>query len=346
MKTKIIIDPTTNIVYSSFYIKGLYQFFGKRNVRFAGSMKFFKDLQRKKVPESHDQYLAFVIVEDKKIYRIIIDYKDQSSIEERAHIWCDVYAKINFNKQLTNPRFLSKIINITPGFAINIWGFWETAFFCFRNLICSGYSLPVRIKRHLHYYYLQFKRPKIEEFQPGKSKKNYIFFASTLWRYESALLTTNVWRKIFVEECQSIEETEFEGGFYATPTHPDYEKYKHFVFSKKHKTQEYFSKTKKSALVFNTPSVFDCHGWKLGEYLAMGKAIVSTPLNNEIPFGLLHGEAIHFIENESQIKQAINRIISDDAYRSNLEQGAHKYYLNHGAPTKVIKQVYDFLKKN
>ena len=344
MKTKIIIDPTTNIVYSSYYIKGLYQFFGKRNVRFACSMKFFKDLNRKKVPYSHDQYLAFVIVEEKKIYRVIIDYRDKSSIEERAYNWCDVYAKINFNEELTNPHFLSKIINIPPGFGINIWGFRETTFFCFRNLICSGYSLPVGIKRHLYYYYLQFKRPKIEEFQPGKSKKDYIFFASTLWRYESALSTTNVWRKSFVEECYSNEKIEFEGGFYAIPTHPDYEKYKNFVFPKKHKTQEYFSKTKRSALVFNTPAVLDCHGWKLAENLAIGKAIVSTPFKHKIPFDLVHGKNIHFIENESQIKPVINRIISDDEYRNKLERGAYAYYLNHGTPIKVIKQVYNFLK--
>jgi hypothetical protein len=346
MIKKIIIDPTTNIRYSSFYIKGLYQFFGQRNVRFARSMKFFKDLERKKVPDSHDQYLAFVIVEDKNIYRVIIDYRDHSFIEERAHHWCDVYAKINFNKQLTNHRSLSKIINIPPGFGINIWGFWETAFFCLRNLIYSRSSLPIRIRRHFFYYYLQLKRPKIEEFQPAKSEKNYIFFASTLWSYQEALLTTNVWRKKFVEECYSNEKIDFEGGFYATSTHPDYEKYRNFVLSKRHKTQEYFLKTKKSALVFNTPAVFDCHGWKLPEYLAIGKAIVATPFTNEIPFSLVHGKNIHFVENEPQIKQAINKIIADDEYRNTLEQGAYENYLNHVAPIKVIKKVYEFLINN
>ena len=345
MKTKIIIDPTTNIVYSSFYIKGLYQFFGKRNVRFARSMKFFKDLKRKEVPFAHDQYLAFVIVEDKKIYRVVIDFRDESSIEETAHNWCDVYAKINLNKELTNPRFLSKIINIPPGFATNLWGYWKTGFYCFRNFICSFYSLPVTIRTHVGYYYLQLKRPKIEVFQPGKSKKNYIFFNSTLWTYDCTLETTNVWRKKFVEECLSNEKIEFEGGFIASPTNPNYEKYKNLVSIKRYDTKEYLSKTKISGLVFNTPSVWGCHGWKLGEYLAMGKAIISTPFNNEIPFGLVHGEAIHYIENESEITPTINRIFSDDKYRNKLEQNAYEYYLNHGTPEKVIKQVYDSLKK-
>ena len=346
MKTKIIIDPSTNIVYSSFYIKGLYQFFGKRNVRFARSMKFFKDLNRKEVPNAYDQYLAFVILEGKKISRVIIDFREEPSIEETAHNWCDVYGKVNFNKESTNPRFLSKVVKIPQSIANNLWGLWETAFLCLRNIVCAFSSFPITIRRHVGYYYLQLKRPKIEVFQPGKSKKDYIFFNSTLWTYGCTVGTTNVWRKEFVEECLSNEKIEFEGGFIASPTNPNYEMYQNLVSLKRYKTKEYLSKTKRSGLVFNTPSVLGCHGWKLAEYLAMGKAIISTPLNNEIPFGLLHGEAIHFIENASQIKPAINRIISDDEYRNKLEQGAYEYYLNHGTPAKVIKQVYDFLKKN
>ena len=345
MKTKIIIDPSTNIVYSSFYIKGLYQFFGKRNVRFARSMKFFKDLQRKEVPCAYDQYLAFVIVEDKKIHRVIIDFREEPSIDEKAHNWCDVYGKVNLNKKLTNSRFLSKIINIPQSIANNLYGFWETTFLCFRNYICSFNSLPVSLRTHVGYYYLQLKRPKIDVFQPGKSKKDYIFFNSTLWTYECTVGTTNVWRKKFVEECLSNEKIEFEGGFIASPTNPNYEDYQSVVSLKRYNTIEYLSKTQRSGLVFNTPSVNGCHGQKLAEYLAMGKAIISTPFNNELPFGLVHEETIHFIENESQIKPAINRIISDDEYRNKLEQGAYEYYLKHGTPEKAIKQVYDFLKK-
>ncbi|MFW5804871.1 MAG: glycosyltransferase [bacterium] len=346
MKTKIIIDPTTNILFSSFYIKGLYDLFGKRNVHFAYSMEFFKELKRKNVSFSFDQYLAFVIIEDKKIFRVIIDYRDSSNIEERAYNWCNIYAKINLNIELTNPIFLSKIINIPPGFAINLWGFWKTMFFCFRNIIFSGLILPTTFKTHLSYYYYQFKRPNIEELHfKSKSKKDYVFFNSTLWRNKSTLLTTNVWRKKFVEECLSNENIKFEGGFYAKQTHPDYENYKNFSFPKKIKSNEYFSKTKKSALVFNTPAVMDCHGWKLGEFMAMGKAIISTPLKNKIPFGLVHGENVHFIESKSKIKPAINKIISDDEYKKKLEEGAFKYFHNYATPKNVIKQVYDSLDK-
>jgi hypothetical protein len=57
--------------------------------------------------------------------------------------------------------------------------------------------------------------------------------------------------------------------------------------------------------VIKTHSVQNCHGWNLGEYLALGKAIVSTPLSSNLPEKLVHGKNIHFISNISELKVAI-----------------------------------------
>ena len=127
-------------------------------------MKFFEDLNRNKVPFSHDQYLAFVIVEDKKIYRVIIDYRDGSSIEKSAYDWCDIYARINFNKELTDTRFLTRIISIPPGFGISIWNLLETFYYCSKNLIVSKFNPPVCLRRFIGVYYLQYLRPGIKEY--------------------------------------------------------------------------------------------------------------------------------------------------------------------------------------
>ena len=58
---------------------------------------------------------------------------------------------------------------------------------------------------------------------------------------------------------------------------------------------EWMHKTKMSEVVFNTPAFWECHGWKLGEYLALGKAIISTPLSNDLPYPLEHGKNIYMI---------------------------------------------------
>ena len=44
---KIYIDPSTRILYASYYIEGFYEVFGRKNVSF--SDKYFKKLIRKKM---------------------------------------------------------------------------------------------------------------------------------------------------------------------------------------------------------------------------------------------------------------------------------------------------------
>jgi hypothetical protein len=47
-QTRVIIDASSRIVFSSFYIQGLYDVLGKSNVSF--SSRRFKDLGRKTAP--------------------------------------------------------------------------------------------------------------------------------------------------------------------------------------------------------------------------------------------------------------------------------------------------------
>jgi glycosyltransferase involved in cell wall biosynthesis len=101
----------------------------------------------------------------------------------------------------------------------------------------------------------------------------------------------------------------------------DNQLYTGILINFKYSYSEYLEKTKKSLFVFNTPAVFECHGWKLGEYMAMGKAIISTPLSNDLPESLKHGENIHFVNSEEEIKDAIQLLLKDEDYRNKLEKG-------------------------
>ena len=104
------------------------------------------------------------------------------------------------------------------------------------------------------------------------------------------------------------------------------------------KISEWLTKTKQSILVFNTPAFWNCHGWKLGEYLALGKCILSTPLSNDLPYPLEHGKNIHFVENSQEaIKESVEYIISHADYQHKLEQGAREYWAKYGAPEMSLK---------
>ncbi len=338
---KVIIDPSCRIVYSAYYIKGLYDVFGKKNVSF--SAKYFKELKRKEESSSWEHYMAFVVKSsDKKFTKIIIDFRDKTSVKESAYQWSDIYAKINFNRKLTPERFHTKIISIPPGFGYKIWNIWQTAYYCGYNYIKCKFSPLVNLKVFLADYYNQYKRLDLDEFadiQQTDSSLNqpYVFFNMRLWPHENCIEGTNLHRKQFVELCKTME-CNFEGGFFASADQPQYKEFKNLICPKVD-SKSYFEKTKLSAFVFNTPAVHNCHGWKLGEFLAFGKAIISTPLSNELPVTLTHGKHIHYASNLSELKSAIKLLSTDKNYRRSLEKGAREYYLKYSNPRSVIEQI-------
>jgi hypothetical protein len=105
------------------------------------------------------------------------------------------------------------------------------------------------------------------------------------------------------------------------------------------KSKDYLVKTKRSAVSFNTPAVWDCHGWKLGEYLALGKAIISTPLSNKMPIPMVHGVNIHFANSDEDISNAVVKIFQDDSYRRELELGSRDYFERYISPRAVIERL-------
>lgn len=340
-QTKVYIDPRSRILYSSFYIQGLYDFFGKKNVFF--SSKYFSKLDRKNESHSFDHYMAFVILSTNKIIsKVIIDFRDKPSVKENAYNWCDKYAKINYNFELTDPKFQHKLISIPPGFGIKIWSFWKTAYFCFANLLRIDLSPLVSIKQFIADYYAQFTRERLNQYinKDDKSPHDelpYVFMIGTLWSHQSCLEGVNFQRKKFIELCKSAK-CKFEGGFFSQKKFRNQE-LDNFIFRKKFSSKDYIKKTKLSAFVFNTAAVHNCHGWKLGEFLAMGKAIISTPLINVLPEELVHGKNLHIISKTEDLQNVINLLLKDIPYRKFLETGAKEYYLKYVDPKKVIERI-------
>jgi hypothetical protein len=347
-KTKVIIDPSCRVLFSSFYIEGIYNVFGRNNVSF--SLKYFKELKRKEESHSYDHYMAFVVIHpnNNKI-KIVIDFRDKPSIKESAYEWCDKYCKINFNESLTDKKFHAKIISIPPGFGVKIWNFFETLYYCCFNLFLCKFSTLVSWKMHFKDYYSQYNRPMLKEYltDPIKSdiksyNKPYVFMVGTLWAHKNCVEGTNLVRKKFADICKSLN-CDFEGGFFADFNHPQYKEFESLIFTQTYSIEDYINKTKLSIVVFNTPAVHNCHGWKLGEYIAMGKAIISTPLLNKLPEDLLHGKNIHFVSNEDELRDAIGLLLTNDNYRKLLEEGTKYYYNKYLNPESVIRIVCKYI---
>ncbi|MGZ2368753.1 glycosyltransferase [Ancylomarina sp. YFZ004] len=323
---KIIVDSSCDILYSSYYIKGLQDYFGKRNIRF--SNKYFD------IFKHNNHFFAFVIKEKKELTKIIIDFADRSVIDESALEWSDVYGKINVENSKTNQN---KIIPIGPSFGIKIYSPTKTIILAAINFIRSYYRIPNK-RRFLSDYKALLNRPTLNDYFPNFNKDGYIYFAASLWKKE---IKTNTFRANFIRACKNHHDIKFEGGF-APRVRNDVEGFDELIMKSRDKMNTYINKLKHSSVVFNTPAVTDCHGWKLAEFLCSGKVIISTPISRILPQNLIDNKHIMFTSgSEQDITKKLEKIISSKKISDTLKKNAREYFETELSPEKVIKRIID-----
>ncbi|NQT77502.1 MAG: hypothetical protein HQ565_07290 [Bacteroidetes bacterium] len=328
----VYIDPLIDVSYCNFYIHGIVELFGKKNIQF--NNKYFNQLRKGTI-------FPFLIKTPGYEIKIIIDYADGQMINESAYNWSDVYGKINYFPERTNNRHQEKLVSLPPAFGIKNWGLLNSIATAGKNYI-KAYHRIMNTRKFFSPYHKQLKYNPISKYlYPNIINSDYVFSMSTLWysdEYVNNDEGVNLQRYNFFEACNTIEKLNFEGGFVYSMNRNTNPFFKKYIVSNRLSYQQYQVNTKKSFVVFNTPAWNMCHGWKLGEFLSLGKAIISTKIVNELPAPLEHGTNIHYVKGEvGDIKDAIRLIREDSEYRQVLEKGAYDYYSRFVEPTQQIK---------
>ncbi len=332
---KAILNPLNHIMYSSFYIYALQSVLGLDSIKF--DSRPFRGLSYE---SQTSRGLLFTLSEngshEKKFY---IAGEDSYKITEEIYDWCDVYASVNANHEMTPNR--DKLVSLVPSFGIRVWNKGQTALTALSN---AAYFCRLtngrKVKTFLGNYKRLLSRPSYSDMTPEASKSDYVFFCSTLWyndEYNQNDRRVNARRASFIRACKEIDGIKFEGGFVPQKGRSSVELFSDCISETGYPYQTWLQKTKQSALVFNTPAFWNCHGWKLGEYLALGKAIISTPLSNDLPEPLIHGQSIHFVEDRiDSLREAVKYIIGHPDYKERLERGAREYWEKYGTPEKSL----------
>ena len=339
---KIFIDPRCRISYASYYIKGFLSIVGKSNLKFDDKLFQKTNLYENKI--DYNKGMVIIAKDKSCIKKNFIDFDDSNSISEKHYTWADVYAKINVKKH--DLETYNKLLAIGPSFGINILNL-NSVFIWIKLLFIK--NKPVGIAEYLKdYIYMQIRRRPYKEYLGSKTESNYIFSISTLWYDTLTDKTTNTFRGTFFNLCKK-KFNKVEGGFFYIENEnilkefPQYSKYKilykDFILTERISPSEYLEKTKRTAIVFNTPSVLGCHGWKLAEYFAMGKAIISTGLNNEMPENLLETDKIIIVDNDKQMEEAIDLLKGNVDMRESMEKQASSYFKKHLSPEAVVEKI-------
>lgn len=340
---KVIVDPRMRYNYASWYLQGM------AGMSIVYDAEPFKSL-RYETEEDYISGFAFIVLYgNTKFKKVFIEFNDLAIIYADRYAWCDVYGMVNPKKEQILQY--EKVCAVGPECGVTLSPIVLT-FFKALKFYLKGKSFS---KIPLKYYvrdglYTNIRRRALSVYEsPMPIKENYVFHASTLWYDSYTNSNTNYYRGEFLKACKQ-NGLSIEGGLYllesksivgAFPEYAQYrERYKDFIFGKRISIDEYIKKTKESVVVFNTPSVGGCHGWKLAEYLCMGKAIISTPLSRVLPGeGLVHGENVHFVKSIEDIYDAVKLIATDTNYRRKLEKGARAYYEKYVAPSKVLERL-------
>lgn len=341
----VVIDPRCKVNYASYYLYGLYKKLKSNKVTFKVldyEISSYRDLQKGIAMLIHYN-------DDKKV-KVFIDTNDPNSIYETFYDWCDVYAKINVAESDLNK---SKIFAIGPSFGVKLWSPVKTAVLSIMNYIKvirakDVYRVPFTtfIK---DYIYTFWRRTDYDEYNSETIEDpNYVFAMNTLWYDKVSMQTTNKYRGEFINICKNVFEKYDVGLFYipgAENEFPPYLQYKQefkdILIDKRIGMKAYLNGTKLSSIVFNTPSVCQCHGWKLAEYLAMGKAIISTPLSNVMPGDFKNGEHYICCNDVDSMEQMIRALHDDETMRNELKCNAKKYFEEYLSPHAVINRILD-----
>ena len=349
---KIIIDPRSNYAYGSYYAVGLLDLFGKENISY--KLKPFEDL------DDLGNDMRFVMHDGLMQKRVFLHLNDSYRIIAKDYAWCDIYGCVNANFSHCPRERYSKLVSMVPSFGIRVEdSLASVAINAIRQLI-SIFSIVLnkaeynkyiekmevnRIANLKHYFGRRYRtwknRLPIAEYNVDvPSEDGYIFFLSTLWYSNEENKndeTVNLRRAKFIRACKSLKGVVFEGGLLGNKLSSN-EKFADVMAAHGEPFEKWIKKTKRSTVVFNTPAFWDCHGWKLGEYLALGKCIVSTKLSNDLPYPLEHGVNIHFVEDtEESMREAIEYILAHPEYRYKLEKGAREYWEKYGTPEASLR---------
>ena len=341
---KIILDPLCLINYASYYIVGLKQCFTNIPLIWDSS-KFQYTINGS---EDYRHGLGIILDINNKIKKIYIDFHDSNHIMQKQYDWCDVYGKINLRSE---DLHRSKIIPIGPNFGVRFTNIADTLHLMIKNYLSMterGWK-PGFLSYVQSYIYPFYRRKNLDKYLVSpKEDKDYIFALSTLWYDEKTDISTNMFRANYSRLCKKLMPS-FEGGLFMiddpaqTKSFPKYEEYRKIysdlITEKRIPMKEYIDKTAKSAFVFNTPSVQGCHGWKLGEYLAMGKAIISTPLENVMPGNFREGHEYICVKSNEELEQAIIYLRDHPEERLKLKSNAKQYFDTYLRPDIIIKRL-------
>ncbi len=315
MTGTLTLSPDSSYGYYGVYVDALQRRFPAARIRFANH-----DLPQLRSPRSG---LAAVTPDGRRLF---LAADDHAVVDEVALRWCDAYGAANITPSAAGLG--DRMVALGPSFGARVGGFWHAASFVARASMAGGYRLAGPASRLRAALRHNRHRLPLSSYAASRSDASRLFMLSSHWpQYPDV----NESRRRIVNELRQLPNLTFVGGLVGDPTP--------FIGAQHMPLGRYLDELGRSVAAINTPAVHGCLGWKLGEYFAMGKAIVSLPLNRVLPGDPEPGELYLEVADAAETVEAIRRLRVDTALRRGLESRSRHYFDTVVSPAAAISRV-------
>jgi hypothetical protein len=187
--------------------------------------------------------------------------------------------------------------------------------------------------------------PRVDEYEssPTEPTQPVVLFQTRVWEQRDAstddVAELNESRAALVRALRREFGKRFRGGIVPTPFALRY--FGDVITAHPHGRFEYIRMNRPALIGVSTRGLHHSTPFKLGEYLASSKAIVSEPIDHELNDSLHEGtHFLSFRTSEECVAQCAN-LLSHPARTTEMRQANHRLYVEQVEPGAAISQCID-----
>ena len=267
--------------------------------------------------------------------RLAIELSDHADYWDNALLdWSDVYSKRSLLSDYPHAR--SKIIPFGLHCAGHSKRSMAAVFLALAPVLPSSFQ-----KRWKEYYrYMVTPHWRDFEYAPDAPVTDTILYQTRVWEHAEAPgdVIVNEERVSLLRELRRTFKHRFAGGLVPTPYAKEH--YPDLIASQTTRQPQYIQWAKRSAIGIYSRGLFGSHAFKMAEFLASSKCVVSDPIYNLLPAPLQH---IPTFRDNAECLTLCDTLLSQPKMLSEHRHLSWQYYQDYVQPKAIIARLLKHL---
>ncbi|NDJ76813.1 MAG: glycosyltransferase family 1 protein [Chloroflexi bacterium] len=352
---KVIAHANAQTYYLSHFYTGLWELAhaGKIQLKFVYPWSLRGRVSQLGEPPMNE--VLWMVVEDTDsgaVRKVCYDHHDKSYLfADKALELCDVYFKRSYVQADVDklaPALAQKVVRM--GFDFPCRSAHDRSAIQRSMAFYFAHKFDVRQLRqsaktfYTTAWYLRenFRSPTIEDFEdsPTSEAEPKILYQTRVYSPGENTDTTNVneWRVSIIRALKKEFGDRFVGGLqvneFSKTNYPD------CLTTRQADRWSFISMVKSNLIAVETRGLHYSTSWKMGEYMAAARCIVSEPPRHELPVPLEDGVHVMKFTTPDECVAACARVLDDPTLAAKLRHNAHQYYLDDVRPAvRVAKRL-------